>query len=340
MAEKVLVTGGTGFLGQEIIFQLLKKGYDVRTTVRSLKKADSVKKTLSDAGIKSLDKLTFYEADLSKDDGWDAAMTGADFVMSVASPVFFDEPKSEADAIRPAVEGIHRILDAANRQHAKRVVMTSNFGAVGFSKFSGETTEDDWTDVEQTGLSIYEKSKLIAEMKAWDYVKQPDVGLELTTVNPVAMLGPSMNGHVSGSFDLLINLLNGSEKSLVDISLNIVDVRDVADIHIRAMENPQAVGERFIASADGQISMSEIAQEIRQERPELAEKIPAREMPNWLIKALAPFNKQARGGKLFLDMNRNVSNDKAKTMLGWTPIADNEEIVLSSVDTLVKADLI
>ncbi|MCH4009764.1 SDR family oxidoreductase [Companilactobacillus sp.] len=342
MTETVLVTGGSGFLGLHIIDQLLNQNYQVKTTVRSLKKQDSILNTLRNNQTKNLDQLTFYEADLSSDQGWDEAMSGTDFVMSVASPVFFDQPKNEADAIRPAVEGIIRVLQAANRAQVKRVVMTSNFGAVGFSrkKSNRPTTEADWTDVDQKGISLYEKSKLIAEMKAWDYIDRPEVNLEFATVNPVAMLGPSLNGHVSGSFDILKGLFDGSQKRYVDLPLNIVDVRDVADIHIKAMQTPIANGQRFIASADGEISIGEMIQLIKKQRPELSDKIIDKKLPNWLINLAAIFNKQAQGGKLFIDMNRNVSNQKAKETLDWHPLANNEEIVLSSIDTMKKAEII
>ena len=343
MQQNVLVTGGTGFVGMQIILQLLEKGYRVKTTVRSLKSKEKVIEVLKNNGVSTIENLSFAEADLSKDDGWDAAMEGCDYVLSVASPVFFDIPKDENEVIRPAVEGIIRILKAANRSNVKRVVMTSNFGAVGFSKKKDVqviTTEEDWTDENEPGLSTYEKSKLLAEKAAWSYIETEGKQLEFATINPVAIFGPSLTNHVSGSFDLLKNLLNGSTKRIADIPLNIVDVRDVADLHIRAMLTPEAKGERFIASADGQISMMEIAELIRRERPNLAGKIPTRKLPDILIEAGAMVNKQAREGKLFLDMNRNVSNEKAKTLLGWRPISTQEQATLAAVDSLVNYGLV
>ncbi|MBL1226620.1 SDR family oxidoreductase [Enterococcus sp. BWR-S5] len=343
MQNNVLVTGGTGFVGMQIVLQLLKKGYKVKTTVRSLKSKERVIEVLKSHGVSMIENLSFAKADLSKDDGWDAAMEGCDYVLSVASPVFFDIPEDENEVIRPAVEGIIRILKAANRSGVKRVVMTSNFGAVGFSKKKGAqviTTEEDWTDENEPGLSVYEKSKLLAEKAAWSYIETEGKQLEFATVNPVAIFGPSLNNHVSGSFELLTNLLNGSTKRIADIPLNIVDVRDVAELHIRAMVTPEAKGQRFIASADGQISMVEIAQLIRRERPELADKIPTRKLPNILIEAGAMVNQHAREGKLFLDMNRNVSNEKAKKILGWQPLSTQEQATLAAVDSLVKYGLI
>lgn len=332
--KKVLVTGGTGFLGLRIILQLLDEGYDVRTTIRKESGKNRILEVLQANDAKNLANLSFIKADLSSDDNWEAAMQDRDGVFSVASPVFFGKIENEADAIRPALDGTMRILKAANKNGIKRVVMTSNFGAVGFSKGSGLTTEADWTDENQVGLSIYEKSKLLAEKAAWQYVKQPDVNLELVTVNPVAIFGPSLDAHISGSFDLLKNLLSGQMKLIPNLPLNVVDVRDVATIQIKAMETPAAAGQRFIASADGKITMREIAKLIRTKRPQMAQKVSSRNLPDWMINVAANFNETAREGKLLKDINRNVSNQKAKQVLGWQPISNNEQTVLTAVDSL------
>lgn len=189
----------------------------------------------------------------------------------------------------------------------------------------------------EKGLSIYEKSKLLAERAAWDFIKKEGGNLEFATINPVAILGPSLSPHVSGSFVLLELLLSG--KPIPNLPLNIVDVRDVADLHIRAMTNPNANGERFIASADGQISLLEIAALLKNKKPDVAKKISSIKIPNWVIYLAALFNKQAKEGALFLRMSRNVSNTKAKKILGWTPIANNEEAILASVNSMIKFEI-
>ncbi|WP_099221836.1 NAD-dependent epimerase/dehydratase family protein [Listeria costaricensis] len=336
MVEKVLVTGGTGFVGTQIIFQLLQKGYEVKTTVRSMASKNKLLDVLKQNGISSFEQLQFVEADLSKDDHWDEAMDGCDYVLSVASPVFFEVPKEEAQVMRPAIEGITRILKAAKAAKVKRVVMTSNFGAVGFSNKDKNvvTTEADWTDPNEKGLSIYEKSKLLAEKAAWDFIQKEGRGLEFVTINPVAIFGPALSAHISGSFMLLERVLSGS--AIPNIPLNIVDVRDVADMHIRAMTNPQANGERFIASADGQITLPEMAELLKRKRPELATKISSKRVPNWLVNLGALFNQEAKEAALLLKLNRDISNTKAKQLLNWQPVANNEEIVLASVDSMVK----
>lgn len=342
MSKTVLVTGGTGFLGAHIILQLLQNGYNIRTTLRSISSKNKVIDTLKSNGITTFDNLAFVEADLSKDDNWDVAMKGCNYVLSVASPVFFNIPKDENEMMRPAVEGIVRILKAARSANVKRVVMTSNFGAVGFSNKNPKTvtTEADWTDPEEKGLSVYEKSKLLAERAAWDFIKKEGGNLEFATINPVAMLGPSLSAHISGSFHILEHLLDGSMKAVPNIPLNIVDVRDVADLHIRAMTNPNANGERFIASADGQISIPEIAALLKNKYPSITGKVPIETLPDSAIYSNASTNKQAEATALLLRMSRNVSNEKAKKILAWTPIANNEEAILASLNSMIKYELV
>ncbi|TYP97487.1 nucleoside-diphosphate-sugar epimerase [Tenacibaculum adriaticum] len=340
--ETVLVTGGTGFVGVQIILQLLQKGYKVHTTLRSLNSKKKVIETLKSNGIMSFDNLTFFETNLIYDDNWAKAMQGCKYVLSVASPVFFEIPKDEKKAMRPAIEGILRILKFAQEANVKRVVLTSSFGAVGFSHTdkTTETTEEDWTNPNLKGLSAYEKSKGLSERAAWNYIKKEGGNLELSVINPVAILGPSLSPHISGSFDLLKNLLDGSMKIIPNLPLNIVDVRDVADLHIRAMTHPKAKGQRFIASADGQISLPEIAKLLKEKNPEAASKLPLTILPNWILNLAALFNNQAKTGSMFLKVNRNVSNVKAKSFLGWMPIANNEQAILASLDSMIKYGII
>ncbi len=342
MSDTILVTGGTGFVSTHIILQLLQKGYNVKTTLRSISSKGKVIDTLKSNRITNLNNLAFVEADLSKDDNWDEAMKGCEYVLSVASPVFFTIPKNENEAMRPATDGIIRVLKAARNAKVRRVVMTSNFGAVGFSKKNPNTatTEADWTNPSENGLSIYEKSKLLAEHAAWDFIKKEGGNLEFTTINPVAILGPSLNEHISGSFGLLEHLIDGSMKAIPNIPLNIVDVRDVADLHIRAMTNPHANGERFIASADGHISLPQIASFIKNKKPEISKKVSTKAIPNWIIYLSALFNKQAKEGAHLLSISRNISNEKAKKILGWTPIANNEEAILASVNSMIQFEII
>ncbi|EPH99845.1 NAD dependent epimerase/dehydratase family protein [Enterococcus faecalis 13-SD-W-01] len=338
MKKYILVTGGTGFLGMQLIYGLLQEGYPVKTTVRSLKSSQRVIETLKKNGAKNIENLVFAEADLTKDDHWEELMADCEYVFSMASPVFFGEPENEDELIRPAKEGIIRILKAASHSNIRRVVMTSNFGAIGFSNKNHQkiTTEADWTDENEAGLSIYEKSKLLAEKAAWAFVKQEKPSFEFATVNPVAIYGPSLDEHFSGSFSLLTGLFDGTFKRIPPLPLNVIDVRDVVSLHIRSMFVPEAAGERFIASADGQISLVEIAELIQKKRPEIAGKLSLKQLPNWAVTIGALFNQRAKEGKLLMEINRDISNEKAKQLLGWKPTKTNEEAVLAGIDSMIK----
>jgi len=337
-SETVLVTGGTGFVGSHCILQLLQKGYTVKTTLRSMKRKDEVIEMMKAGGITSLSNLSFIETDLLKDTNWDEAVKGCDYVLHVASPIFSKMPKDDNELIRPAVEGTLRVLKAARDADVKRVVVTSNFGAIGYSHKDPNTeiTEEVWTDPNEKGLSSYSRSKVLAESAAWDFIKNEGGALELSVINPVFILGPSLGTDSPSGFDLLNMMLGGSMKAIPNIPFNIIDVRDVADLHIRAMTNPKAKGQRFLAMAGGKITMPEIAVLLKNNMPEVAHKVSAKIVPNWVIYLTALFNKQAKEVAHLLKVNRKLSNAKVKSVLGWKPIATNEEAILASVNSMVK----
>ena len=340
--ETVLVTGGTGFVALHCVLQLLQKGYQVRTTLRSLSRKEEVLDTLRANGCPAIDHLAFVEADLSRDANWDEAVRGCAYVLHVAAPVFLTPPKDENEQLKPTIDGTLRVLRAARDAGVRRVVLTSSFGAVGFSQTDPQaaTTEADWTDPALKGLSTYEKSKGLAERAAWQFIEKEGASLELSVINPVAILGPSLGTHVSGSFGILQHLLDGSMKAVPNIALNVVDVRDVADLHLRAMTAPGAQGQRFIASADGQISMPEVAQLLRTSFPEAARQVSTKTVPNWVIRLAAVFNAQAKTAAMFLNVSRNVSTVKARRVLGWTPMSSNQEAVLASMRSLLEYQLV
>lgn len=336
--ETVLVTGGTGFVAVHCILQVLQKGYNVKTTVRNIKRKDEVIAMLKNGGITSFDNLAFIAADLTKDDNWDEAVTGCQYVLHVASPIFLALPKDENEMIRPAVDGALRVLKAARNAGVKRVVMTSNFGAVGYSHKDPNTpiTEKDWTDPNQKGLSSYNKSKVLAEKAAWNFINKEGENMELSTINPTAIFGPSLGPDISSGFELLRNLLNGSMKAVPNLYMNIIDVRDVADLHIRAMTNPEAKGQRFLALAGGKMSLPEIAVFLKDKMPEAAQHVSTKKMPDWLVMIGGLFNAKLKNVASMLKTSRNTSNAKAKNILGWKPIATNEEAIMESVKSMIR----
>lgn len=316
--ETVLVTGGTGFLGVHTVLQLLQEGYGVKTTLRSLSKKDSIIKALEEGGIKDFSHLTFIEADLTSDDNWDEAVRDYDFVLHVASPFPAQDPKDENELIIPARDGALRVLKASRDAGVKRVVLTSSFAAVGYSKDIKDHifTEEDWTDV-NAELPAYIKSKTIAEKSAWEFIEKEGNGLELSVINPVGIFGPSIGGITSASLDIAVSgILNGTLSYTPTFTMGIVDVRDVADIHIKAMLNPKAAGERFIATSDGVMSFYDVAELFKKERPQYTEN----------IQKLKPIGKE---------FYKEMSNEKAKTILNWNP-RSREEALLASADSLMK----
>ena len=335
---KVLVTGGSGFVGIHCILQLMQQGYSVKTTLRSMNRKDEVITMLQNGGITNFTGLEFIETDLTKDDNWDKAVQGCTYALHIASPIQLAQPKDENEMIRPAVDGALRVLKAARDAGVKRVVMTSNFGAVGYSHANPDTqiTEEDWTNPNQKGLSFYNKSKVLAERAAWDFINKEGGETELSVINPVAIFGPSLGPDLSSAFGILKNLLDGKMKAIPNMTFNIVDVRDVADLHIRAMTNPDAKGQRFLALAGGIMSLPEIARLLKTKMPAVAAKVPTKILPDWMVRISALWNPQAKAIASMLGINRNTSNAKARTILKWQPVANNEEAVLASVETMLK----
>lgn len=335
----VLVTGGTGFVGVNCILQLLQQGYKVRTTVRLMQRKNEVLEMLRVGGITAFENIQFIEADLNKDDNWDQAVTGCRFVLHIASPIHL-MPKNDEEMIRPAVDGTLRVLNAAVEAGVKRVVMTSNFGAIGYShsNINALITEESWTNPKEKGLSAYIKSKVLAEKAAWNFIDRHGDKLELAVINPMGIFGPSLGPDLSSGFELMKRLLDGSIKRVPNITLGIVDVRDVADLHLRAMTNPNAKGQRFLALAGGIITLPEIAALLKRELGERAKKVSTKKMPDWVIHLAAPFNTMARHIAPQLGRYRNASNNKAKAMLGWQP-RSNEEALLATAESLLKFNL-
>jgi len=337
-SETVLVTGGTGYVGSHCILQLLQKGYNVKTTLRSMKRKGEVLEMMKTAGVISLDKLTFIETDLTKDANWDEAVKGCKYVLHVASPIAATMPKDENEMIRPAVDGTLRVLKAARDGGVKRVVITSNFGAIGYSHKDPNTiiTEEEWTNPAQKDLSAYSRSKVLAERAAWDFMHREGGDLELSVINPVFILGPSLGPNSPSGFDLLNMLLSGKMKAVPNIPFNIIDVRDVADLHIRAMTNPDAKGQRFLAMAGGKITMPEIALLLKNKMPDVAKKVSTRTLPNWVMYVAALFNKQAKDAAHLLKVSRKLSTAKVKKVLGWMPMANNEQAIIAAVESMIK----
>jgi nucleoside-diphosphate-sugar epimerase len=329
-----LVTGGSGFLGGHVVLQLLDAGYRVRTTVRSLQREASVRAMVTTAGANDA-QLSFVMADLDRDEGWRAAVDGCDCVIHVASPIPAAAPRTEDELIRPARDGTLRVLRSARDAAVKRVVVTSSCGAVyyGHPPQSAPFDETSWTNTDGD-MSAYVRSKAIAERAAWDFMKAEGGSMELSTVNPTGIFGPILGPEASSSVELIARLLKGMP-GCPRLFFGIVDVRDVADLHLRAMTHPAAKGERFIASSGDLMSMLAVAGVLRERLGERARKVPTRELPNWLVRFAARFDRKLRPLVPVLDSTRRATSDKARRVLGWTPRAP-EDAIVATAESLIK----
>jgi nucleoside-diphosphate-sugar epimerase len=338
--ELVLVTGGSGFIGAHCIVQLLGAGYRVRTTVRSLKRESYVRAMLRAGGAEPGESLSFVAADLNADAGWSEAVAGCDFVLHVASPFPLGVPKHEDELIVPAREGALRVLQAARDAGVKRVVLTSSFAAIGYGqKTDRPFTEENWTDLNGADLSAYVKSKTIAERAAWDFIAREGGALELSVVNPVGVFGPVLGPDYSTSIEIVKRLMDGGMPGCPRLSFGIVDVRDVADLHLRAMTNPAARGERFLAVAGEFMTIQDIAYLLKARMGASAARVPTRLLPNWLVRFVSLFDSSIGQVVPELGKFKNATGEKARRMLGWAP-RSNEDAITATAESLVRLGLL
>jgi nucleoside-diphosphate-sugar epimerase len=337
----VLVTGGSGFIGSHCILQLLNAGHTVRTTVRNLSREPEVRAMLKEGGVDAGDRLSFVCADLEKDAGWPDAVAGCEFVLHVASPFPLHVPKHEDELIVPAVQGTLRVLKAARDAGVPRVVLTSSFAAIGYGHppRTAPFTEADWTDVNAPDIRPYVKSKTLAERAAWDFIKNEGGALALAVVNPVGVFGPALGKDFATSILIVQRMLDGKIPGVPKISFGAVDVRDVADLHLRAMTNPAAKGERFLAVAGDFVSMLEVSKILRQRLGAVAKKAPTWEMPDAEVRVAAMLNKELKQIVPELGKKKNATNEKARRLLGWSP-RSNEEAIAATGESLVRLGIV
>jgi len=324
----VLVTGGSGYVASFCIAQLLQGGWRVRTTLRSLEKAIQARSSFGqicpDAGA-----IEFFQADLTQDEGWSRAVAGADYVLHVASPFPRTSPKTDDELIGPARDGALRVLNAARDAGVKRVVLTSSIAAItnGHGAHPAPFTENDWTD--ETNLSdtgAYERSKTIAERAAWAWHVSQGDALDLVAVNPGAVIGPVLSADFSLSIELVKKLLDGSMPGIPRFGFPLVDVRDIARLHVLAMTAPAAAGQRFIGASDF-LWGKDIAAVLKQGLGDKARKVPSMAVPDFVVRAVALVDPAVRAQLFNLGKEKRVSSDKAREMLGWTTRPISESIL-------------
>jgi nucleoside-diphosphate-sugar epimerase len=281
----VLVTGGSGFIGSRCILQLLAAGHQVRTTVRSLKREGDVRAMLKEGGAEPGDRVSFVAADLESDAGWPEAVAGCEYVLHVASPFPQSIPSDENELIVPAREGALRVLRASRDAGITRVVLTSSFAAIGYGHGPQQAPFDEtsWTNLDGDDVRPYVKSKTLAERAAWDFIAREGGGLELAVINPVGVFGPVLGPDYSTSILLVQRLMDGAMPGTPRLYFGVVDVRDVADLHIRAMTHRAARGERFLAVAGDFVSMRDMARILRARMGASATRVPTWQLPDWVV---------------------------------------------------------
>jgi nucleoside-diphosphate-sugar epimerase len=337
----VLVTGGSGFIGSHCILQLLAAGHQVRTTVRNLAREADLRAMLRQGGAEPGSRLTLYSADLLADDGWPEAVAECDYVLHVASPLPPAVPKDENEIIVPARDGALRVLRAARDAGVKRVVLTSSFAAIGYGHPAQAAPFDEtlWTDPSAEGILPYVKSKTLAEGAAWQFIAHEGGSLELSAVNPVGVFGPVLGPDYSASILLVQRLMDGALPGCPRLWFGVVDVRDVADLHLRAMTHPAARGERFIAISGDILRIAEMAQILRDRLGDAASRVPTRELPDFLVRLAALRDPAVKLILPELGKKKNATSAKAQSVLGWKPRSASDALA-ASAESLLRLGLL
>jgi len=317
VADLVVVTGGSGFLASWCVKQLIDDGYEVRVSLRHGKSVDAVRQAMGVSTGKA-DAITAFNADLSADDGWGEGIAGARYVLHVASPTSGSRQSPE-ELSNLTRAGTLRVVSKAIASGVERIVLTSSTYAMAYPKSGTKRPsrdENDWTDTSGGGVAPYVRAKTEAERAAWDFVDQAGERHRLATVNPAGIIGPLLTTDVPDSMNLLIGLLLGRVPGMPDVGIPFVDVRDVADLHLRAMKAPEAGGQRFIASGST-VTVKELVAMMKRELGPLASNAGVRILPDWLVRLVALTNPGARLVLPDLGTRRTFSAKKAETILGW-----------------------
>jgi dihydroflavonol-4-reductase len=339
-SDRVLVTGISGFLGGHVALELLRQGYTVRGSVRSLNKADKVKSTLAAHGA-DLARLELVELDLLSDAGWQAAVEGVRYVQHVASPFVIEQPKDRNELIRPAVEGTRRALNAALAAGVERIVLTSSIAAIAYGHEAEPDrvfTEADWTNLDSPHVPAYQESKTRAEREAWSIVDAFGAREKLAVINPAGIFGPLLDDDPGTTGQLIIRLLNGSIPAAPKMSMSSVDVRDVATAQVAAMTDPAAGGRRFILS-DSEITLFEAAEALRTGLARPGLRTPRFELPNWLVRLVGLFDRQIRDNTAELGRPKRLNGNAGRALIGRRTIPARDA-VLAMAETIVAHDLL
>ena len=336
MPETVLVTGGTGYVAGWCIVELLRRGFAVRTTVRSPSKEQLVRAAVAAAG-ESSDRLTFFVADLTRDEGWDDAVAGCDYVLHVASPLGGGAPGEPNGLIVPARDGTLRVLRAATNAGIKRVIMTSAAAAARPPRRSDRVSDETvWSNPADRKWDAYRLSKILAERAAWDFMADNTGPTELATILPGAVFGPLLTKDRLGSVQIIHRLLQGRPPRIPRLGFWVVDVRDLADLHVRAMTSSEAAGQRFICAGEF-MWMKDIAASLRSQLVGRAGKVPTRTLPDIAVRFLSLFSPSLRWFTPELGRRNSLTSEKARRVLGFSP-RPAATTILDCAESLLSGD--
>ena len=316
--KKVLVTGASGFIAEHCIIELLKNGYSVKGSLRSMNREQEVRDAIKTGA--NDENLEFCKLDLLEDDGWEDAMWDCDYLMHVASPFVIEDPKDENELIKPAKEGTLRALNAAKKAGIKRVVLTSSVAAVNSHMMSGTSDHTTWTDINSKYVTPYQKSKTIAEKAAWDFYNNQDSNnkMELAVINPGGVMGPQLGNDLGGaSTQIVSQLISGKFPMIPALSFPFIDVRDVAILHLKAMTTPDADGKRFIAAHSKPTWMYEVAEVLSAAG---YEKIKLKKAPSFMLKLIGLFDNKTKSLVPMLDKYVPCDNSQTVKILNWEPM--------------------
>ena len=333
MNKKVLLTGISGYIANHCAVELLKNGYSVRGSLRNISKSEKIVNAIKKE-VDQKDNLEFCELNLLNDKGWDDAAKGCDFVMHIASPFINIEPKDENEYIRPAVDGTMRALKAAKSAGIKRVVLTSSMvSMLGNADKSIDIDSGTWTNIKGKNVSAYSKSKTLAEQAAWNFIKDQtdNTKMELAVVNPGPVFGPSLSGDLSGaSMSMFTQMVQGKMPMVPQASINMSDVRDIAKIHVLALENKEASGKRFIVTTEKPYAFQDVAKILKSNG---YDKVSTKLAPNFLLKFMSNFNREAKSMKSFIGNTYNGNISSTMKTFDWKPI-DFEKTVLDTAKSI------
>ena len=322
--NKVFVSGGSGYIALHCIAKLIKKDYVVKTSIRSIDRKQEIIDSISKV-VDCKEKLEFCQLDLLKDDGWDDALNECEYVLHTASPVSLLLSNNPDDLIKPAVNGLERCLNSAVKNNVKRFVMTSSFSAIGAGSKEKELDDTNWTDLNNPHISPYDISKTMAEKFLWEYASKLDKSknIEVCSINPVIVVGPSLSEDVGVSNTVVKKLLDGTSPMVPRFGLHLVNVKDVADMHLEAMINPKAAGKRFLLCSES-LWFKEVSNILRSNNFNKAPKFTA---PNLVVKILAMFDKELKIVLFYLGFKNKLNSNNAKKILRWKPEKVNQAII-------------